>query len=160
MDTSYEPLGRIFALLARTYVEVLSEKLSGLDLQRYYYPLILIEEHQENPLSQQQLASLLKVDKVTAQRIVNYLTQQGYIIRKKYKSDKRAYLLIVTQKARNEIPEIKNAVKDLNQMAFSGLDEEEILRFTTHLDRISGNLRSMPSVKVRIDFKRVNRTKE
>ncbi len=58
MDTvnDAEPFGKIFADLARDYVAVLSRRLDDLPIERYWWPLDIIDRH-DGTLTQRELAS-------------------------------------------------------------------------------------------------------
>ena len=159
MSPKCEPIGRKLSAVAKVYIGVLSEKLSGLDIERYYYPLLVIAEKQDSPLSQQQLADHLALDKVSTLRIVNYLTEKGYITREKQESDKRAHFLLLTPKANREIQRIEQAINELNRTALQGFSSEETANFNQMLASISKNLKELPFIKVRVNYKKVNRSK-
>ena len=52
---------------------------------------------------------MLNSDKVSVVRMIDYLSNKGYVKRVKDLSDKRKYGLILTLKAENEMPQNKKS---------------------------------------------------
>lgn len=115
-----QPLGRLFSLLGKGYLHILRSKLQHLDIDRYYYALVLIANH-EGDITQQELTQLLDTDKVSVLRTVDYLSEKGYVQRVRKTNDRRKLDLLLTEKAKRAIPEIKKAFKEMNEMVTNGL---------------------------------------
>ncbi|MBP1618858.1 MAG: regulatory protein MarR [Bacteroidetes bacterium] len=134
-----EPLGRIAGKISRVFFGALQKRLSHLDIERSFYPLLLIDAG-KGELTQQDLASKLFSDKVQVVRIVDYLSANGYVERIQNPKDRRQYKLHVTDKGHAAVPEIKAVVKELSQIAFKGLSPEKIDELYSTLDLIETNL--------------------
>ncbi len=117
------PLGRMFSFLGKSYLHLLRCKLQHLDIDRNFFALILIESEEE--INQQQLALLLDTDKVSIVRVVDYLSEKGYVKRVRTTVDRRKHNLVLTEKARAALPEIRKCISELNQLVFSGLTENQ-----------------------------------
>ena len=126
-----EPVGRIMAKIGKLYQANLRAELSHLDIDRSFYPLLLIESR--NGMTQQELARELSCDKVQVVRIIDYLSKHGYVQRVQNPTDKRKYELTITEKARLLIPEIRKVIDKTSSIAFKGLSEMQI-------DELYGNL--------------------
>lgn len=133
-----EPVGRIMSKLSKMLQSNLQKDLSHLDIDRSFYPLILIEECEG--LTQQELAQKLMCDKVQVVRIVDYLAEHDYVQRIINKTDRRKYELKITDKARLVIPEIKTAIKKSSDSGIAGLTESQINEFYLILKTIEKNL--------------------
>ncbi len=139
-ETYFEqPLGRLLSCLGRNFLSILNSKLSYLDIKRYYYSLILIEQGQ-GVITQQELADLLGTDKVSMVRMIDYLSKKGYVKRIQSKNDRRKYCLSLTGKALKEIPNIKKALKDTTAIALKGIRKNETDSFYKTLQRLKKNL--------------------
>jgi len=147
------PLGRHLAIAARLYFGVLSQKLERLDLERYYSVLMQIEKYGDT-CNQQFLADSLFIDKASMVRIIDSLTESGYILKDKCDHDRRAYWVRLTEKGAMVIPEIRKAVEEVNQAVFKGFTKEESRKFKQMLNRISGNLSALPAMDVEVEYKR------
>lgn len=156
-DISLElPLGICFSRIAKQYLGVLSNKLSHLEIERYYYPLVLIGKF-EGIMTQQQLAEQLFLDKVTMVRVVDYLCKGGFIKRVQNTKDRREYYLMLTEKGRLCIPQIKKAITEVNQEAIKGIEGEEAGSLFELLEKITCNLSMLPAEKVDVRYRRLKK---
>ena len=151
---SYFPLGRRFSILMRLYYGALTKRLESLDIDRHYSILILLE----NPLiqcSQQYISDLLKIDKASMVRIVDYLVKKKYILRLVNPNDRREHQLCLTPKARKVLPGIHKAIEQLNVAAFSGMSAKQIKDFYAGLEILTNNLAEEPKNAIVINVKKL-----
>jgi len=134
-----QPLGRFLSHTGRSFLSLLNTKLSHLDIDRSYYALLLIQAG-EDGITQQDLAGLMDTDKVSVVRIIDYLSAKGYVKRAKNTSDRRKYSLMLTDKAKKAIPQIKNSLNEVTNIAFKGLNQYQIKEFYKTLNTIKNNL--------------------
>ena len=92
-----EPVERIMGKISKMSQDNLRSILSHLDIDRSFYPLLLIESGKG--ITQQELSRELSCDKVQVVRIIDYLSSNGYVERIPNKTDKRKYELVITEKA-------------------------------------------------------------
>jgi len=118
-----EPVERIMGKISKMSQDTLQQILSHLDIDRSFYPLLLIEAG--NGITQQELAHELLCDKVQVVRIIDYLSQNGYVNRLPNKTDKRKYELVITEKAKMVIPDIKKAFQELSAVSLKGFTENQ-----------------------------------
>jgi MarR family transcriptional regulator for hemolysin len=144
MKNELPPLGRILSFIGKSYLRTLNSRLSDLDIDRNYYALILIEQG-EGKITQQELACQLEIDKVTMLRSIDYLSENDYVTRVNNAMDRRKYSLVLTEKARKALPEIKQAFIDINDLALKGLNEKQITELMSILELIKINLNEPPS---------------
>jgi len=79
-----------------------------------------------NPgITQEELSSLLKIDKSTTARAVKSLCLSGYVVRKSDDSDKRVHRLYPTQKARRVEKIILEKAKMWDTVLLRGLKESD-----------------------------------
>jgi MarR family transcriptional regulator, transcriptional regulator for hemolysin len=135
-----EPVGRKMDKIGRMFQVKLQEKLRHLDIDRSFYPLLLIEAG--NGITQQELAGKLRCDKVQVVRIIDYLSSNGYVERVQSRNDKRKYELAITEKAAQLIPDIKNVLDETTILSFKGLSENQVEEFYNTLNKIENNLLS------------------
>lgn len=133
-----EPIGRKMDKIGKMFQSRLQNDLKHLDIDRSFYPLLLIEAG--NGITQQQLASRLLCDKVQVVRIIDYLSSNGYVERIQNQTDKRKYELAITDKARDVLPEIKKAIKDTTSVALNCLSDNQINELYSLLSMIENNL--------------------
>jgi MarR family transcriptional regulator, transcriptional regulator for hemolysin len=135
-----QPVGRILSRVGKSYLQLLNARLNYLDIERYYYALMLIEMGQ-GKITQNELASQLETDKVSIVRTIDYLAEKGYVDRIRSSTDKRKYCLTLTDKAKNALPGIKESLNEITELAFKGISESQITAFYLTLDTIKNNLR-------------------
>jgi len=134
-----QPIGRFLSGTGRDFLSLLNKKLSHLDIERNYYALILIEAG-EGKITQQDLSIQLGTDKVSVVRIIDYLSGKGYVKRIKDTVDRRKYSLVLTNKAKKEMPNIKKALNDITNITFNGLKASQIKELYNILSVIKTNL--------------------
>lgn len=133
-----EPVGRKMDKIGKMFQAKLQGNLKQLDIDRSFYPLILIEKG--NGITQQELASQLLCDKVQVVRIIDYLSSNGYVERIQNQTDKRKYELAITEKARLVLPDIKKAMNDTTLVALNGLSVKQTEQLYNMLSVIELNL--------------------
>jgi len=133
-----EPVERIMGKISKISQDIVQGKLSHLDIDRSFYPLLLIEAG--NGITQQELARELSCDKVQVVRIIDYLSINGYVDRTPNKTDHRKYELSVTEKARKLIPDIKIAFDELSAITMKGLTVKQKNELYAMLTIIVSNL--------------------
>jgi len=119
-----EPIYRKMDKIGKMFQAKLQNELKHLDIDRSFYPLLLIEAG--NGITQQELANQLLCDKVQVVRIIDYLSSNGYVERIQNLTDKRKYELTITEKARLVLPDIKQALKDTTSVVVNCLSENQI----------------------------------
>ena len=138
-NTIREPIGRVMGNLGRMFLANLHKQLAHLDIERSYFPLLVIEAGNGN-LSQQELACKLSCDKVQVVRIIDYLSTNGYVSRGQNPEDRRKCNLELTEKARRYLPDIKKALQQTNLVSLNYLSEEKINELYSILKTIENNL--------------------
>ncbi len=145
------PLGKLFSQLAKGYVGTFTKRLEGLPINRYFYPLILIEDA-NGTLSQQSLANELLVDKVAVVRMVDYLSDNGLVIRRQNPEDRRQQLLQLTEAGKKMTPLIRKAMIETNQLSLDCFSSEEIVQLENLLSRLICNLKQQPQDSYHVEF--------
>ena len=133
-----EPVERIMGKISKMSQDNLRSILSHLDIDRSFYPLLLIESGKG--ITQQELSRELSCDKVQVVRIIDYLSSNGYVERIPNKVDKRKYELVITEKAIKVIPEIKKAFHEVSLFSLKGLSEHQKGELYSMLVKIESNL--------------------
>ena len=149
------PLAKELGKLTKEYIGIIYNKLNNLDIERSYYVVMLVGQH-EGSLSQNDLAILLDMDKVSVVRVLNYLEENKCIIRRPDPSDKRAHLLKLTSKGKRLYPKIVEAFDQADERCFDGFTHEEREQFNSFIDRISDNLQTTPRDDVKLRYKKIS----
>lgn len=134
-----QPLGKMLSTLGKGYLSLLRARLQHLEIDRNYYALILIESR-EGQITQQELALLLGTEKVSIVRVIDYLSEKGYVKRMRKPGDKRSHSLVLTEKAKLALPEIKQAISETNSLVLKGIEEKQVSVFITTLAKLKQNI--------------------
>lgn len=135
-----QPLGRMLSSLGKGYLHLLRAKLQHLDIDRNYYALVLIESC-DGSITQQELALKLDTDKVSIVRIIDYLSVKGYVQRIQNTEDRRKHSLVLTNKAKFALPEIKKSFNEINEIVLKGLNTSQVSELTESIKKIKNNLK-------------------
>jgi MarR family transcriptional regulator, transcriptional regulator for hemolysin len=149
------PLGRFLSLLTKAYYGALTKKLEHLEIEHYYSILIMIERFQAQNCSQQALCDYLHFDKASMVKRIDYLAKKGLVKRKENPEDRREYCLCLTEKAKKILPDIHQAVEELNEEATKGLTTSQKEEFYNMLWKVYDNISVQPSHKVSVNFKKI-----
>ena len=149
------PLSRFTSLITKAYYGALTKRLEHLDIEHYYSILITIENQKGGHCSQQFLCNLLRVDKATMVKKIDYLAKRGFVKRGKNPKDRREHVITLTEKAVKILPEIHDAVNDLNSNATKGLDIKQQEEFYNALWIVYENIVSMPANQVSYKIQKI-----
>jgi MarR family transcriptional regulator for hemolysin len=155
----YESLGKEQAHLSRLYYGVVTNKLNGLEIERYYYTLILIKEG-KGIITQKELSTKICSDKVFLVKILDYLSEKGMIKREVNEKDRREHFIRLTAKGEKLVPVIAKAFNDTNEAVFKGLKKEEQEIYFKAIAIMKTNLMSLPSDEMKINFRKVKKHKK
>jgi DNA-binding MarR family transcriptional regulator len=98
------------------------------------------EKLNQAPPNQAALAELLEIEPITLSRQIDRLTAGGLIERLPDPSDRRAYLLRLTEKAWPMVQVFKDMATEVLRGAMSGVGPAEIEAMIVSLERIRANL--------------------
>ena len=99
----------------------------------------LMKLYNDDGINQESLAQYLKTDKATSARAIKKLKDEGFLIRKKDKSDKRAYKIFLTKKAKDLRPKIRKITRKWTETLLTDFNEEEKKLLFSFLERIAQN---------------------
>ena len=152
------PLGKIFHLLTKYYLGIVSKNLSDIDIDRYFYVICVLNNSKE-AMCQKDLAESVAVDNVTMVRIVDYLAKKKFVRRTQRKEDRRAYEIELTEKARKAAPLITAAFDEANDICFKGFSKVEKNNFREMLMKMLTNLEVHPRLEVKVNYKKIKKSK-
>lgn len=143
MNKTIHPFGKLFTILTKQYVNLLSKRLEGLPIDRYFHPLYLIHQSNGN-ISQNELAEKLFVDKVTVVRIIDYLEKNGLAYRLQHPNDRRSHVLSVSNEGASYIPMIEVAMLETNEVFLEYLSEPFKSLFQSEITKLADEVCKIP----------------
>lgn len=127
-------LNEYFFQLYKKNIKFLGERTSGeLPIGQI---LCLHEIYNNEGLSQEKLAGELMVDKATIARCIQRLLEEGYVYRERNATDRRAYGIYLTEKARTEYADINKIFIELEDKMSEKLTDIEKIALIHLLEKI------------------------
>ncbi|WP_297298486.1 MarR family transcriptional regulator [uncultured Brachyspira sp.] len=103
--------------------------------------LVVIKElYKEEGISQKELSIRLDKDQNTVKAIIDKLEKKSLVKRNENKSDKRAFSLFLTDKAKNDLMEIEVYENKVVEQITKGIDKENADKFMSILEQIRKNI--------------------
>lgn len=102
----------------------------------------------EGPSTQTALAALLAVEPISVSRLIDRMEQGGWLHREPHPDDRRARIVVASDKARQIAPEAKQIVETLYDEALMGLSDDDRRVFHAVLLKITENLMASEPVVV------------
>jgi DNA-binding MarR family transcriptional regulator len=147
------PFGSSLAILTKSYYGALTKRLEHLEIDRHFSILILIENMGDS-CTQHYICEQLKIDKVSMVRMIQYLIEKKFIVKVINEQDKREHFLQLTKKSKTMLPQIHQAIGDLNEMAFESISLNKQHELFNMLAQIQTNLNELPTDRIYINYKK------
>jgi len=147
-----EPISRKLNNLGRAYLSRLAKQVAPLGISRYYYALTYIC-YNDGRLTQKALANELDKDKSLIVKVIDTLTEQGFVYREINPADRREHLLKVTAKGKKAVPYIVEAFNATNKSITESVTDEELTIFNTVLKKMEMNMKPFTSTEIKYDTK-------
>ena len=146
------PLGWHLSWMSKLYYGALTMKLHHLDIDRYFVVLLLLHS-KAAPMCQQEMCDTLHIDKTYMVKVVNYLQKSGHIAKTTSDEDRRRQLITLTDKGVRVVPEIQQAIQEMDQKILDEIDSKELKQFHACLSRIADGLLALPGHPVTLNYK-------
>jgi DNA-binding MarR family transcriptional regulator len=101
---------------------------------------LLLRLYREPGLKQVELAERMDVEPITACRIVDRLEEAGLVERQRDPDDRRAWRLVVTEKAEPIMTRLRTLAEEMSGEAFAGMSVEDVEAMRGKLSRIRENV--------------------
>ena len=150
IDKYEEPLAHQLIQITKKYLSEFAQQSKSISIERYHYTLLLIHKHNEL-LTQKDLADLLQVDKSFIVNMVDYLEENGFVIRQTNNKDKRQYLIKLTDNAKAILLPINTVFTTINEEALKGLSQNKIDCFFEVLNTLQLNLNGVNSKDIKLN---------
>lgn len=131
-------LSRRLRRLITLYQTMLAAELAGFDPT--HAEIILILNDHEPPITTKKLSAHLQVIKSRVTVLINYLAQHQYIITYNNPNNKREQLVALTEKGKQLVPVIKNAVQKVNRVLHQQLEQHNLISFYMTLNQMERNM--------------------
>ncbi len=137
-----ESIGRLISCIHRFSQIHIAKELGTYNIGSGQIGFLMALYHNDG-VNQESIAKALRVDKATTARAVNKLKENGYVYREKDSSDKRAYKVFLTKKAKKIKPKIIGILSEWTGFLLSDFTEKERKLFTKLLKKTVDNASSI-----------------
>lgn len=96
--------------------------------------------HDKNELTQAQIAHELQADRATTGAVILNLCEKDYVYKTIDKNDRRAYIISLTQKAKDTVKQIELITDSITKEALEGVSEDKVKVLYDVLRQILSNL--------------------
>ncbi|MDY5912920.1 MAG: MarR family transcriptional regulator [Inconstantimicrobium porci] len=134
-----ESLGYLIGLTNRHMKRELDNKLKEFNITTSQFACLKLLSEEEKSLTQVEIASKLRLDKVTAGAVIDKLIAKGLVSRERNIKDKRAYVIEITDDGLSVVKNTVEAAASVNRKALKGLSEEEVDSIVFLLNKINKN---------------------
>lgn len=138
MVHNYDTAGRQISILYRQFQSFINCELKGTGINSSQY-VFLLNIYKKEGVSQEELSTLLSIDKSATKRAIDNLEEGGFIRRERNEEDKRAYKIYLTEKAFQVKPKIYAALAKWNEIITKGLETDEVNTVLRTLKYMSNN---------------------
>lgn len=141
-----ESIGRLISCIYRCGQFHIAKKLEFFKIGRGQFSFLMTLYNCDG-VNQENIAKNLRMDKSTAARAVQKLMKEGYVIKKRDPSDKRAFKVFLTEKAKIFKPKIIKILSEWTEVLLSDFTEDERKIFSKFLKKIVKNVDQYYSIK-------------
>ena len=134
-----ESLGYLIGLTNRHMKRELDNKLKEFNITTSQFACLKLLSEEEKSLTQVEIASKLRLDKVTAGAVIDKLIAKGLVSRERNIKDKRAYVIEITDDGLSVVKNTVEAAASVNRKALKGLSDEEVDSIVFLLNKINKN---------------------
>jgi DNA-binding MarR family transcriptional regulator len=125
--------------IIRSARQLVNEALKPLNLSSAEGNILLQLLTQGDGVRQEELVEQLDITKPAVSRALDSLESKGYVLREKDYSDRRAALVLLTEKARQTGPQVEAIYDHIFTIAADGIAPAEIAAFADLFARVSRN---------------------
>lgn len=138
-----EHFGFVFVTLARRWRRAIDKELlaSGLT-DATWSPLIHLAKL-DGPITQSELAHRIGLDTSSLVRLLDQLAAKGMLERRVDPKDRRARLLVLTDRGRQEVDHLSVHLTDIERQLLSGFSDSEIASLLESFEAIARNAQAI-----------------
>lgn len=140
------PFRGIVSIVTRNHFIFMNRELKHLELTEGQVPCLMILSKKPG-ITQDDLAKMFHIDKGTIARSIRKLAEKGMINKVQDPINRRRYLLSLTKKGEEVIPEIIRADNRWEKILFKGFSEEERTFMVEGMKRLAENSLKMNNIR-------------
>lgn len=123
-----QPISRKLRQVDYLYTKKLTKELSGIPVNNHFEVLLILAKQME-PITQNELAALLQIDKSRMTNILFQLENDKLVSIKVNPADRRQHYVSLSPDALTAIPYIEAKVQQVNEVAEADITEDKLKVF-------------------------------
>ncbi|MDQ0318341.1 DNA-binding MarR family transcriptional regulator [Pararhizobium capsulatum DSM 1112] len=139
MSLNPPTLGFLLHDVARLLRKRFEQRARDIGLTRSQWQTLAYLSRNEG-IHQSGLAELLEIEPITLMRVLEKLTERGFIARKRHETDRRICLLYTTEEARALLSDMRAIGDATRSEALDGISDDDRDRLVIILDLMKSNL--------------------
>ena len=104
-------------------------------------PRILKSLLEKGEMNQRELADICMIDTTTISRVIDKMEKAGFLKRNSDILSRRSYIITLTEKGRECAKEVKKIFEEIDKKICQNIDESELIKLYSILEKIKLNLR-------------------
>lgn len=132
------PLEVLFSILNRNHFVFVNKEAKHLNITGSQMPCLKFISHKPG-ITQEDLANTFQIDKGSIARAVKKLEDNELLYRINDPANRRKYLIFLTEKGENIIPEIKGIEERWKKIVCEGLNEDENSKLMEFMNLLAEN---------------------
>ena len=142
MNGKENSISRYISILYRFRKGYVNKRLESYGISGVQFSILLTLSRQDG-VSQEKISDHLKFDKTTTAKTIKKLEANGYVQREIDRTDRRAYNVYLTQKAKDLIPLIRETIRHWESAVTENISDEEYALLESILERMANSSFSM-----------------
>jgi MarR family transcriptional regulator, transcriptional regulator for hemolysin len=132
-------LGFLLHDVARLLRKRFEQRARHLGLTRSQWQTLAYLSRSEG-IHQKALAEMLEIEPITLMRVLDKLAERGFVERRKHETDRRIWMLYLTDPARSLLSEIRELGEETRNDALRGISGPDRARLIEMLETMKSNL--------------------
>jgi DNA-binding MarR family transcriptional regulator len=129
--------------VSKAHHNEVERRSAGLSIHHSQHRMLLCISNMPDAASQKQLAKEMGISPAAATIILKSLDKAGYVTRTAMEEDNRRNQVVITEKGKNKLAEVRESFDSIDQAMFQGMTEADIQKLKNLLTRMRDNLEEM-----------------
>ncbi|HZG26850.1 DNA-binding transcriptional regulator, MarR family [Ensifer adhaerens] len=139
MQRQDQSIGIVVHDVARLMRKRFEQRARHLGLTRSQWQTLALLSRNEG-VNQKSLAEMQEIEPITLMRLIDKLSERGLVERRKHETDRRIWLLYMTDEARGLLEEMRELGTETREEALEGIPDADQVRLFQMLETMKSNL--------------------
>jgi len=135
-------------MLDHQHRSLCDRQLSHIGMHRSQHRMLMFLSHCGGAVAQRRIAECMNISPAVVTVTLQTLEKAGYVCRRPSDTDRRTVLISLTEAGEEVVARTHKVLREMDDRAFSGFSDEEIVQYTAFASRIRENMFEMKEVTV------------